>query len=120
MILRSLLFVPGDSDRKLGKGHDSGADALILDLEDAGAPACKMVSRGRGRRQDGGGRGFRSGGRAARPSLRGKARRLGRPGMQAALAGSGVDSLILTNVTTSDDLDGVLGPPASGARSDRA
>jgi hypothetical protein len=56
MILRSLLFVPGDSDKELAKGHDSGADALILDLEDAGAPACKMVSRGRGRRQDGRGR----------------------------------------------------------------
>lgn len=33
--LRSLLFVPGDSEKKLGKGAASGADALILDLEDA-------------------------------------------------------------------------------------
>ena len=35
MALRSLLFVPGDSERKLAKAPSSGADALILDLEDA-------------------------------------------------------------------------------------
>jgi len=33
--LRSLLFVPGDSERKQAKAIDSGADALILDLEDS-------------------------------------------------------------------------------------
>lgn len=32
---RSWLFVPGDSERKLAKGPDNAADALILDLEDA-------------------------------------------------------------------------------------
>ncbi len=35
MTLRSLLFVPGDSEKKLAKGRSTGADALILDLEDA-------------------------------------------------------------------------------------
>ena len=35
MILRSMLFVPGDSERKLAKGYGSRADALVLDLEDA-------------------------------------------------------------------------------------
>jgi len=30
-----MLFVPGDSERKLAKAPSSGADALILDLEDA-------------------------------------------------------------------------------------
>lgn len=35
MIFKSLLFVPGDSERKLAKGAASGADALVLDLEDA-------------------------------------------------------------------------------------
>ncbi|WAI85108.1 MULTISPECIES: HpcH/HpaI aldolase/citrate lyase family protein [Achromobacter] len=35
MALRSMLFVPGDSERKLAKALGSGADALILDLEDA-------------------------------------------------------------------------------------
>ncbi len=34
-MLRSLLFVPGDSEKKLAKAEASGADALILDLEDA-------------------------------------------------------------------------------------
>jgi citrate lyase subunit beta/citryl-CoA lyase len=33
--MRSLLFVPGDSARKLERGLASGADALILDLEDS-------------------------------------------------------------------------------------
>jgi citrate lyase subunit beta/citryl-CoA lyase len=35
MILRSLLFVPADSEKKLAKAKSSPADALILDLEDA-------------------------------------------------------------------------------------
>ena len=35
MIIRSWLFVPGDSERKLAKGRANSADALILDLEDA-------------------------------------------------------------------------------------
>jgi citrate lyase subunit beta/citryl-CoA lyase len=33
--MRSFLFVPGDSERKLAKGQASGADALVLDLEDS-------------------------------------------------------------------------------------
>ena len=35
MILRSLLFVPGDSERKLARSEGSHADSLVLDLEDA-------------------------------------------------------------------------------------
>jgi len=35
MDLRSMLFVPGDSERKLAKGESCGADALVLDLEDS-------------------------------------------------------------------------------------
>jgi len=35
MPLRSLLFVPGDSERKQAKAAGVGADALILDLEDS-------------------------------------------------------------------------------------
>lgn len=34
-MLRSLLFVPADSERKLAKAASAGADALILDLEDS-------------------------------------------------------------------------------------
>jgi citrate lyase subunit beta / citryl-CoA lyase len=43
--VRSLLFVPGDSERKLEKSRASNADALVLDLEDSVAPARKAVAR---------------------------------------------------------------------------
>jgi len=43
--LRSLLFIPGDSDKKLAKVAGCGADAVILDLEDAVAPANKADAR---------------------------------------------------------------------------
>ena len=46
MIARSLLFVPGDSEKKLAKGEGVGADILILDLEDAVAPERKSAARG--------------------------------------------------------------------------
>lgn len=46
MRLRSLLFVPGDSERKFARGRESGADALILDLEDSVAPPQKLAARG--------------------------------------------------------------------------
>lgn len=46
MRLRSLLFVPGDSERKFAKACEAGADVLILDLEDAVAPAQKDMARG--------------------------------------------------------------------------
>jgi citrate lyase subunit beta/citryl-CoA lyase len=45
MKLRSMLFVPADSERKLAKALGSRADALILDLEDAVAPARKPAAR---------------------------------------------------------------------------
>ena len=41
MKLRSLLFVPADSERKFAKANGIGADALILDLEDSVAPPRK-------------------------------------------------------------------------------
>ncbi|HEU4618673.1 MAG TPA: CoA ester lyase [Gammaproteobacteria bacterium] len=43
--LRSLLFVPGDDERKLARAVDAGADALILDLEDSVAPRRKASAR---------------------------------------------------------------------------
>ncbi len=45
MNLRSLLFIPGDSEKKLAKADASAADALILDLEDAVSPANKPLAR---------------------------------------------------------------------------
>ena len=47
MRLRSLLFVPGDSERKFVKAQTVGADALILDLEDSVAPPNKAEARKR-------------------------------------------------------------------------
>jgi citrate lyase subunit beta / citryl-CoA lyase len=45
MALRSLLFVPADSERKLARGLESSADALILDLEDSVAAANRPMAR---------------------------------------------------------------------------
>lgn len=45
MAMRSLLFVPGDDERKIAKGLAGAADALILDLEDSVAPTRKPVAR---------------------------------------------------------------------------
>lgn len=43
--MRSLLFVPGDSPRKLEKAFACEADALILDLEDSVALSAKKSAR---------------------------------------------------------------------------
>ena len=45
MTLRSLLFVPGDRPDRFAKATASGADAMILDLEDAVAPDRKIEAR---------------------------------------------------------------------------
>jgi citrate lyase subunit beta/citryl-CoA lyase len=45
MILRSLLFVPGDSEKKLAKAQSSPTDALILDLEDSVTPENRPKAR---------------------------------------------------------------------------
>ena len=44
---RSVLYVPGSNARALEKARSVPADALILDLEDAVAPAAKEVARER-------------------------------------------------------------------------
>jgi citrate lyase subunit beta/citryl-CoA lyase len=43
--MRTLLFVPADSERKLAKAVASGTDALAIDLEDAVLPARKPAGR---------------------------------------------------------------------------
>ena len=45
MIIRSWLFVPGDSERKLEKGRANESDALILDLEDAVSNERQILAR---------------------------------------------------------------------------
>lgn len=43
--MRSFLFVPGDSERKLEKSLQASADALVLDLEDSVAADAKNAAR---------------------------------------------------------------------------
>ena len=43
--MRSLLFIPGDDEKKLAKGVTCGADALILDLEDSVSTPRKAAAR---------------------------------------------------------------------------
>jgi citrate lyase subunit beta / citryl-CoA lyase len=45
LVARSLLFCPGDSERKMLKGSHSAADLLLLDLEDAVAEDRKPEAR---------------------------------------------------------------------------
>ena len=44
-ILRSFLFIPADSEKKLAKAEDLQADAIIVDLEDAVLPERKATAR---------------------------------------------------------------------------
>jgi citrate lyase subunit beta/citryl-CoA lyase len=46
-LIRSLLYVPASSERFIAKAHERGADAIILDLEDAVVPAEKAAARER-------------------------------------------------------------------------
>jgi citrate lyase subunit beta/citryl-CoA lyase len=43
--IRSFLFIPGDSEKKIGKVDEVAADAFIFDLEDAVAAARKPIAR---------------------------------------------------------------------------
>lgn len=45
MTPRSCLFVPGDRPERFDKALAAGADAVVLDLEDAVAPAAKAMAR---------------------------------------------------------------------------
>ena len=46
-VRRTILAVPGSSDRFIAKARGLGVDALFLDLEDAVAPSAKAESRRR-------------------------------------------------------------------------
>ena len=46
LLLRSLLFAPGNEPRKVDKVATFGADGVILDLEDAVPDAAKVAARG--------------------------------------------------------------------------
>jgi citrate lyase subunit beta/citryl-CoA lyase len=44
-MIRSLLYVPANASRFVGRAHERGADAVILDLEDAVVPGEKEAAR---------------------------------------------------------------------------
>jgi len=46
-VIRSLLYVPASAERFIAKAHERGADAIILDLEDAVARSEKASARAR-------------------------------------------------------------------------
>ncbi|MDT2024032.1 CoA ester lyase [Methylocella sp. CPCC 101449] len=46
-MIRSLLYVPGNSDKFIAKAHERDADGIILDLEDAVPPSEKIGARQR-------------------------------------------------------------------------
>jgi citrate lyase subunit beta / citryl-CoA lyase len=89
-MLRSFLFVPGDSARKLDKAMQSGADALILDLEDSVALAEKDTAR-----------------RITADFLRSARSEPSRPRLFVRVNG-------LTTGLTEADLDGVMGAAPDG------
>jgi citrate lyase subunit beta/citryl-CoA lyase len=91
--MRSMLFVPADSERKLARSLDSPADALILDLEDSVAAARRPVARGMAAEfmRDARARG-------AKPALWVRINPLDGPDWEADLAGvmgAGPDGIIL-------------------------
>jgi citrate lyase subunit beta/citryl-CoA lyase len=93
--LRSYLFAPADNRRILDKVFTAGADAVVVDLEDAVAPAAKV---------------------AARETLRSKLESLsvaGRPPIWVRI--NAVDSGLWR-----DDLAAVVGPWLSGIRIPKA
>lgn len=98
-LLRSLLFVPGSDTRKLGKVARFGADAIVIDLEDAVADEEKV--------------GARATTRAAIGDLAGKATLVVRVnGIEtglldddvAAIAVEGVDLIMVPKVESADTL----------------
>ena len=44
-VCRSLLFVPGDRPERFAKAEASGADAIVIDLEDSVMPSSKAAAR---------------------------------------------------------------------------
>ena len=101
--MRSLLFVPGDSEKKQAKALGSGADVLILDLEDSVAPSRKPAARETTR-------GWLQSARAAakRPLLYVRMNALSSSYWQADLEGvmpAGPDGIMLPKPTSGADVE---------------
>src|SRR5262245_8861786 len=109
---RSVLFMPGSNARALEKARTLPADALILDLEDAVAPAAKAEARARVLAA------VRAGGYGSREVIV----RVNGPGTPwgaddlAAVAHAGVDAVLLPKVESANAVNAatsVLGPAAA-------
>ncbi|MEL6373373.1 MAG: CoA ester lyase [Pseudomonadota bacterium] len=110
--MRSLLFVPADSERKLEKAAASGADALILDLEDSVAVDRKAHARALARAyldaaRDGGDGKATSDGNTASPALYVRINPLDSPHWQddlEAVTGGGPCGIILPKARSGEDV----------------
>lgn len=100
-MIRSWLFVPADSERKLAKGGESGADALILDLEDSVAASRRPLARGMVVDYL-----AAHGGAARRPRIWVRINPLDGEGLAdaAAVVRAGPDGLVVPKVNGPDDL----------------
>jgi len=96
--MRSLLFVPADGGMKLDKAMASGADAIIVDLEDSISPEGKTEAR-----------------RSAADFLRGAAQALQRPRLIVRINGlaSGLTDADLDAIVPGRP-DGIMLPKAEG------
>jgi len=100
--LRSWLFVPGDSERKVDKGFATRADAVILDLEDSVAPeqlprareCVSAVLRSRGR----------TGGPRLWVRVNAPGSALLRADLQAVFAGGAPDGVVLPKVSAAAEI----------------
>ncbi len=114
--MRSLLFVPADSERKLAKSPTSGADALILDLEDSVTLENKPAARSNALAflKDRTGAGLQKTPDARKPAVYVRINDLGSDLWRAdleAVAGAGPDGVILPKPRSGADvkeLGGVL------------
>ncbi|BDG03728.1 HpcH/HpaI aldolase/citrate lyase family protein [Anaeromyxobacter oryzae] len=97
---RSVLYLPGSNARALEKARTLDADALILDLEDAVAPAAKDEARAQVIAAVSAG-GF--GGREVIVRVNGGATPWGAADL-AAVAGAGADAVCLPKVERPDDV----------------
>lgn len=100
--MRSLLFIPADDERKLAKGLGSGADALLLDLEDAVAEARKGAARETAARYL-----KATGPMEQRPRLYVRINAFDTPHWEhdlAGVAGSGPDGILLPKARSGEDV----------------
>jgi citrate lyase subunit beta / citryl-CoA lyase len=100
--MRSLLFIPADDEKKLGKGLGAGADALILDLEDAVSLPRKSAARETAKRYI-----AETRGREGRPLLYVRINSMDTDLWQddvAAVAGARPDGILLPKARSGEDV----------------